>query len=254
MTTRCFSPPLSVRTRAPRSSGAGGGQRLPRDGEIVRALELERAEMRIASHQHDVEHGEVEGGVRFLRHDGDPPRQLAARQSVDAPPVEHHRADRGVSAPRQQLSSVVLPEPFGPSRPTIAPRSTSSDTSSRTSRRAPRRDRRRTRRQSPAAWPQPVTRTADAEQARGPRASAHGGKDAMRSCRRLARRQKGRPRWPWFRDVATLSRLQWRDRVGFAPTSRDRRGYVELYEHRRTPQRSEYTRTLSGLPQLRLFA
>ena len=40
------------------------------------------------------------------------------------------RRRRAVSAPEIRLSIVVLPEPFGPIRPTISPRSTSNDTSS----------------------------------------------------------------------------------------------------------------------------
>ena len=105
MTTRCFSPPLSVceqprpRTRTcpvassaccaiARSSGPSSAN-APRCGK--------------ASHQHDVEHGEVERRVRFLRHDGDAARQLAPRPVGQRPAVEGDRPGGGVSDAAQQL-------------------------------------------------------------------------------------------------------------------------------------------------------
>ena len=47
------------------------------------------------------------------------------------------RPRRGLSVPDISRSSVVFPDPFGPSKPTIAPRGTASDTSSTTSRPSP---------------------------------------------------------------------------------------------------------------------
>ena len=72
MITRCRSPPLSVGER-PRGqlARARGLERVHRAADVVRALDLERAETRIASHQHDLEHRVVEREVRVLRHDRD---------------------------------------------------------------------------------------------------------------------------------------------------------------------------------------
>ena len=56
ITTRCFSPPLSVANGARlERRRAGRRQRVARDRQVVGALELERAEVRVAAHQHDVE-------------------------------------------------------------------------------------------------------------------------------------------------------------------------------------------------------
>ena len=52
-------------------------ERLTCDLEIRDALELERAQVRVAPHQHDVEHAEVERGVGFLRHDRNLARELS---------------------------------------------------------------------------------------------------------------------------------------------------------------------------------
>ena len=136
MTTRCFSPPLSVANgRVSSAAVPVARERVARDLLIGGAFELERAEVRVAAHQHHVEHAEVEGRVRFLRHNRDAAREIAPRQLVDRPSVEQHaRRIAGGSTPAMMRSSVVLPEPFGPSRPTIVPRSTSSDTPSSTRR------------------------------------------------------------------------------------------------------------------------
>ncbi len=79
MTTRCFSPPLNVAKGAQlECRRAGGGKRFPRDRQIVCAFELERTEVRVSPHQHDLDRAEVERRVRLLRHDGDAASQLAA--------------------------------------------------------------------------------------------------------------------------------------------------------------------------------
>ena len=88
--------PFAAAERAERASferrGAGRVERAPGDGEILRPFERERAEVRKAAHQDDVEDGEVEGRVGFLRHDGDSPRDVAARPLGHRPAVERHRA------------------------------------------------------------------------------------------------------------------------------------------------------------------
>ena len=93
MTTRCFSPPLSVaNARASRDAVPVAVKRLACDHLIRRAFELERAEVRVPSHQHHVDHAEVERRVRFLRHDGDAPGQLAPCQLLDRLAADPHAA------------------------------------------------------------------------------------------------------------------------------------------------------------------
>ena len=72
-------------TAALQGERAGGRERLARDGQVARALELERAEVGIAAHQGDLEHGVVEGEVGFLRHDGNRARERAAGPATRGP-------------------------------------------------------------------------------------------------------------------------------------------------------------------------
>ena len=79
MTTRCFSPPLSVPNDRPSNAA------VPVASSARRAMarssgpsSANGAEVRVAAHQHDVEHAEVERRVRLLRHEGDPPRGSGA--------------------------------------------------------------------------------------------------------------------------------------------------------------------------------
>src|SRR5204862_5699977 len=67
---------------------AGGGERVARDREIAGTLELERAEMRIAAHQDDLEGAEIEGRVRLLRHHGNAAREIPARPRDERSAVE----------------------------------------------------------------------------------------------------------------------------------------------------------------------
>ena len=96
---------------------------------IGRPLDLERAEMRVAAHHRDFEHAVVERQLRFLRHHRHPPRDRRARQRS---PDRRRPASRGrqsaSSVPARQRSSVVLPDPFGPSMPTKPPAGTVTDT------------------------------------------------------------------------------------------------------------------------------
>ena len=78
MTTRCFSPPLSV------ANGRASSAAVPVAASASRAIarsagafELERPEVRIAAHQHHVDDAEIERRLRFLRNDRHAPRQLA---------------------------------------------------------------------------------------------------------------------------------------------------------------------------------
>ena len=71
---------------------AGGFERLAGNLEVRRALQLKRTEMRIPAHQHHLHHAELEGGMRFLRHDCDVARQFAPRHRSQRPVAEHHAA------------------------------------------------------------------------------------------------------------------------------------------------------------------
>ena len=118
----------SRRRSAPRTDGRPGARcRWPR---APLARSRDRAgpsnsnvpEMRVTAHQHHVEHRVVERRMRLLGHDGDAPRQRAPavgrrRRGRRAPRVRWP----GRSTPDNSRSSVVLPQPFGPSSPVNEP-------------------------------------------------------------------------------------------------------------------------------------
>ena len=82
MTTRCFSPPLSVSKARHESAVPVDSSACRRDrARTAGTFEREGAEVRIASHQHDVEDGEVERRVRFLRNEGDAPPSASGRRA-----------------------------------------------------------------------------------------------------------------------------------------------------------------------------
>jgi hypothetical protein len=83
--------------------GAGRGQSLACDGEVVRPFDLERAEVRVAPHQRDLEHREVEGDVGFLRDDGHAPRELRAWDPPQVRAVHAYDARGGLQRPGEQL-------------------------------------------------------------------------------------------------------------------------------------------------------
>ena len=98
-------------------------------GEIVRSFHLERAEMRIPAHQHDLEHRVVERERRFLRNHRDPLRERPPRHARYLRGIESHDAGlRRARTPASSRSSVVLPDPFGPRMPTMSPAAMSSET------------------------------------------------------------------------------------------------------------------------------
>ena len=116
ITTRCFSPPLKVaNARVSSAVRARGTQRVARDLLVGGALELERAEVRVAAHQHHVEHAEVEGRVRVLGHDRDPAGEISPRQLLDRPSVEPHASgerfqDARDDAQQRRLAGAVRTE------------------------------------------------------------------------------------------------------------------------------------------------
>ena len=79
-------------------------------------------EMRVAAHQHHLHHRVVEGELRLLRHDGHAAGER--RGACSRPAAGPSRCTCplvGRRVPDSIRSSVVLPEPFGPSTPTTAP-------------------------------------------------------------------------------------------------------------------------------------
>ena len=97
MITRCFSPPLSVANDRDSSAAVPVARNASRAiSRSRRSLELERSKMRIAAHQHHVDHAEVERRLRFLRHDAPraaPAPAAACRATGSA--VEQHAARVG---------------------------------------------------------------------------------------------------------------------------------------------------------------
>ena len=116
MITRCFSPPLSVgERRSSRASVPVAASASRAIAEVLLALELEGAEVRVPAHQHDFEHRVVEGEVGLLRHDRDASRDLAPGDAGQVAPVDHHAARRrrqhAAQQPQQRgLSRAVRPE------------------------------------------------------------------------------------------------------------------------------------------------
>ena len=104
MMTRCFSPPLSVENGAIlERQSAGRLERLPRDRDVRRAFDGERAEMREAAHQRHLEHGVVERRMELLRDHRDALRQRAPRPSSHGLAVEQDLAGRRRQQPSEQL-------------------------------------------------------------------------------------------------------------------------------------------------------
>ena len=104
MTTRCFSPPLSVLKARPSNCPAPVADERPaRDGQILRTFEREGAEMRKPPHQYDVEDAEIKRRLRLLGNERDPPRDLAVRPLGERTAVQRHRSDRRVVHPSEQL-------------------------------------------------------------------------------------------------------------------------------------------------------
>ena len=108
ITTRCFSPPLSVLNgRRSRPRGPGRGQDFPRDRQIVRSLHFEEAEMRMPAHEHHVEHRVLERELRLLRHDGDSASDLAACHPIDRPVLEQDTPGRRAGACRSAAAAAL---------------------------------------------------------------------------------------------------------------------------------------------------
>ena len=71
ITTRCFSPPLSVsKWRHSRSAVPVAASARRTASRSAARLEAERAEMGVAAHQREIQHGVVEHRVDLLRHHG----------------------------------------------------------------------------------------------------------------------------------------------------------------------------------------
>ena len=137
MTTRCFSPPLSVAngaTRAPRCRSRRAHRARWPGRRRLRARTRRDADSGPSARCRATVKSNVECvscGTTAMRRASSRRDKRATRRAVERARV---RA-AGVSVPASSCSSVVLPEPFGPSRPTIAPRGTRYETSSSTRRR-----------------------------------------------------------------------------------------------------------------------
>ncbi len=110
--------------------GTGGRQRFLRDCNVFGSLELEDAEIRVASHQRHLEHAVVECGMGLLRYERDVARQFAAGNAAQiVRPFNVIAPWSGCSTPAISRSRVVLPHPFGPRSPVSEPRWTATETS-----------------------------------------------------------------------------------------------------------------------------
>ena len=126
ITTRCFSPPLSVsKWRHSRFGRPGGGQRPTHRQQVRGASRIRRGrDGRSVPSARDP--------ARCSRRPGEspaaPPPAFARARAWAGSRSAHRRGARspvvGASAPDRMRSSVVLPDPFGPSTPVMPPRAT----------------------------------------------------------------------------------------------------------------------------------
>ena len=94
--------------------GARRRQRLARDLLVARVLERERAQMRVSSHQHHVDDGEVERRMRLLRYHGDSSREIAAGQPLDRTLVDENAARQRRQNSREHAQQRGLPRSIRP--------------------------------------------------------------------------------------------------------------------------------------------
>ena len=113
-----------VERRASKPRRARCRERLTRKPEIVGSFDFERPQVRVAAHQHHLEHRVRERRMRLLRNDGDAPGDCRPPHRAIGCAIHRTTPAVGPSTPASILSSVVFPDPFGPRMPTAAPRST----------------------------------------------------------------------------------------------------------------------------------
>ena len=87
--------------------------RVPGDREVARAGEAERAEIRRAPHEHDLERRERELEDGILRHDREPARTLATAERGERDAVELDDAGGGRDRAGQDAHERRLPAPVG---------------------------------------------------------------------------------------------------------------------------------------------
>ena len=75
----------------------------------------------MAPHDDDLEGGERKIEARLLRHDRDTPGELLARQAAMSSPATLTLPVKPLNTPEMARTRVLLPAPFGPSRPTTLP-------------------------------------------------------------------------------------------------------------------------------------
>ena len=81
----------------------------------------------MAAHLHERARGKREGRGDLLRHDADEPRALERAQLARIGAADRERPPSSSASPVTARSSVDLPAPFGPTRPTTSPACTSSE-------------------------------------------------------------------------------------------------------------------------------
>ena len=91
---------------------------------VARSLLRERAEMRRPAEEHVLGDGHPRRRRRLLRHDGDEPRELRARELVDAGRPSRTISPANGTSRAIARSSVVLPAPFGPMSASHSPSAT----------------------------------------------------------------------------------------------------------------------------------
>src|SRR5262249_1558919 len=97
------------RERAGRKrQGARGLKRLAGNLDVTWPFERKRAQMRITAHQDDIEHGEIKGRTRLLRHERNATREITPTEPGKRLPVEAHRAGMRLQKPTEDPNQCGL--------------------------------------------------------------------------------------------------------------------------------------------------
>ena len=90
------------------------GQRLARNRQVLLALELEGAEVRVSAHEHDLEHRVLEREPGLLRDDRNALRDFTPGNAGQVAPVDHHAARRRRQHAAEQPQQCGLPRAVRP--------------------------------------------------------------------------------------------------------------------------------------------
>ena len=114
MITRCFSPPLNImKERCVRCDVPVAVERFLCDCEVGWTFELERAEMRMPSHQGHFEDGVLECRMCLLWHHCNTPRDVPPRHAGQDAAIERDRAAVGGQHSGEQLEQRGLAAAVG---------------------------------------------------------------------------------------------------------------------------------------------